>query len=277
MGARSISTTTQGADGYAAGLARAFGGALIFAFPLLMTMEMWSLGFQMDPARLALFLAVGLPLVFGLAYYAGFRRAKGRLDDLLDALAALAVGFAVSLAMLSMFGLIQWDEPLEANVGKVALQAIPAAMGAVLARKQLSGAGGDRGEDDHAASYRGELFLMAAGALFLAFNVAPTEEMILIGYMMSAGQTVVLAVVSLGLLHMLVYRLGFAGQEAHEGHVRAFLEFTLPGFAIALMVSLYVLWTFGRTDGLAPVEIVSTMIVLGLPASLGAALARLVV
>ena len=270
--------TMRDEAGYAAGLARAFGGALIFAFPLLMTMEMWELGFHMQRSRLALFLALGLPLVFGLAYYAGFRKARGRIDDLLDALTALAVGFVVSLAMLSLFGLIDWSQPLEANVGKVALQAIPAAMGAVLARKQLAGAGaGDDGEDDHEASYRGELFLMAAGALFLAFNVAPTEEMVLIGYMMSAGHTVALAVVSLLLLHVLVYRLGFAGQEAHEGHLPAFCEFTLPGFAIALLVSLYVLWTFGRTDGLAPVEIVSTMIVLGLPASLGAALARLVV
>ncbi len=29
---------------YAVGLARAFGGAVIFAFPLMMTLEMWSLG-----------------------------------------------------------------------------------------------------------------------------------------------------------------------------------------------------------------------------------------
>lgn len=277
MGAGSITEATRGDHGYVGELARAFGGALIFAFPLLMTMEMWSLGLHMERGRLALFLALGLPLVFGLAYYAGFRKAEGRVDDLLDALAALAVGFIVSLAMLALFGLIHRDDPSEANIGKVALQAIPAAMGAVLSRKQLTGSGGDPGDDDHPASYRGELFLMAAGALFLAFNVAPTEEMILVGYMMSAGQTVVLAGLSLLLLHVLVYRLGFAGQEAHEGHLRAFIEFTLPGFAIALIVSLYMLWTFGRTDGLSLMDIVSTMIVPGLPTSLGAALARLVV
>ncbi len=271
-----MGTTTADAS-YASGLGRAFGGALLFGFPLLMTMEMWELGFHMERWRLALFLVLGLPLVFGLAYYAGFRRARSRIDDLLDALAALAVGFVVSLIMLGLFGLIDWTEPLAANVGKLALQAIPAAMGAVLARKQFAGADGDGGDDDHAASYRGELFLMTAGALFLAFNVAPTEEMILIAYMMGPAHTVALVVVSLLLLHLLVYRLGFAGQETNAGPLQAFVEFTLPGFAIALLVSLYVLWTFGRMDGLAPMEIVSTMIVLGLPASLGAALARLVV
>ena len=35
---------------YARGLARACGGALLFALPLLMTMEMWSLGFEMARA-----------------------------------------------------------------------------------------------------------------------------------------------------------------------------------------------------------------------------------
>ncbi|MGK2909951.1 MAG: DUF2391 family protein [Sphingobium sp.] len=129
-GADLMSAKTRGDEGYLAGLARGFGGALIFAFPLLMTMEMWALGFHMDPARLALFLALGLPFVFSLAYYAGFRKAEGRINDLLDALAALAIGFVVSLAMLALFGVIHWDGPLEANVGKVALQAIPAAMGA---------------------------------------------------------------------------------------------------------------------------------------------------
>jgi uncharacterized membrane protein len=38
------------------GLARAFGGAILFSFPMLMTMEMWWLGFYIDPFRLALFI-----------------------------------------------------------------------------------------------------------------------------------------------------------------------------------------------------------------------------
>jgi uncharacterized membrane protein len=52
---------------FAVGLARAFGGALVFSLPLLMTMEMWWLGFAMDRLRLALLLAVQLPLLVGLA------------------------------------------------------------------------------------------------------------------------------------------------------------------------------------------------------------------
>jgi uncharacterized membrane protein len=64
-------------------LARAFGGALLFALPLLMTMEMWQLGSTMPPLRLALFLGVMFPLLGALAYYAGFEKRLGWRDALL--------------------------------------------------------------------------------------------------------------------------------------------------------------------------------------------------
>jgi len=37
---------------YIRDLGRAFGGALLFSLPLLMTMEMWALGFATEPERL---------------------------------------------------------------------------------------------------------------------------------------------------------------------------------------------------------------------------------
>ena len=71
-----------------------------------------------------------------------------------------------------------------------------------------------------------------------------------------------------------------AGQEArpeNAGFGRTFLHFTVAGYGIALLVSLYVLWTFERTDG-ASIEVVAMMaVVLGFPAALGAATARLIV
>ena len=51
--------------------------------------------------------------------------------------------------------------------------------------------------DEDEASYPGELFLMVAGALFLALNMAPTEEMILIAYRMSPIHVAALLVVSI--------------------------------------------------------------------------------
>lgn len=121
---------------------------------------------------------------------------------------------------------------------------------------------------------------MLAGARFLAFNVAPTEEMVLTAYQMSPWHTLALGALSIVLLHIFVYAVGFSGQEDRpEGgtFVSTFLHFTLAGYGIALLVSLYVLWAFGRTSNVTSAEIANMAVVLGFPASLGAATARLVI
>lgn len=262
---------------YARDLARAFGGALLFGLPLLMTMEMWWFGFVLEPWRLAVFLLAALPLLLGLAFYAGFSaRHRGLGHALLDTLVALAVGFLTAAAALALLGVLEVDAPPRQIAGQLLLQAVAGAMGALLAGRQLSAGSEDVGDEDE-ASYPGELFLMVAGALFLALNMAPTEEMILIAYRMSAGHVVALMAVSLILMHALVYSVGFAGQEAHDRPLGAFAHYTLPGYALVLLVSLYVLWVFGRTEGHGLAETVDAMVVLGFPGALGAAAARLLV
>lgn len=261
--------------GYARGLARAFAGAILFAMPLLMTMEMWALGFEMSRARLIVFILLGAPLIVALSHYAGFRKTTCLRDDVLDALSALAVGFVTASVLLAVFGVIGPGQPIDEVVGKIALQALPAAMGAVLARKQL--ASGGSGDDAPQESYPAELFLMAAGALFVALNVAPTEEMRLISYLMSPWQALMLAALSIGILHAMVYALGFAGQHDHHRPLLAFLHFTVPGYAVALLIALYVQWTFGHLDGHGPGEIIMTAVVIAFPGAIGAGAARLLV
>ncbi len=269
--ARGISSN----ESYARALARAAAGAIIFSFPLLMTMEMWEFGFSMDRLRLALFLLVTAAVVFGLSHFVGFRDTGDRFGGALDALASLLVAFCVSALLLGLFGLLTPDMSPREAIGLIAVQAAPASIGAVLASKQLHDQGGEEKKEDQ-AGYLGQMFLMGAGALFFAFNVAPTEEMILIGFKMTPWHALALIIVSLTLLHALVFSVGFAGQEKHESQGAAFLHYTLAGYGVALLVSLYILWTFGRLDsGLS--DSVRAVVVLGFPAALGAAAARLVV
>lgn len=271
---------------YARDLARGFGGALIFAFPLLMTMEMWRLGFEMDRGRLALFLALSAPLLYGLSVHAGFRATRGFRDDALDALAALAVGFVTAAVLLALFGVLEPGLTVSEAAGVVALLAVPGAIGALLARRQLSGGGGGEDDPDQArdarprgplAAYAAELFLMAVGALFVVFNVAPTEEVVLIAHMMSPWHALALAALSVAVLHAMVYAVGFAGQEAHDRPWLAFWHFTVVGYALALVVGLYVQWTFGHMEGQSLPRLVATTLVLGFPGALGAGAARLLV
>jgi putative integral membrane protein (TIGR02587 family) len=162
----------------------------------------------------------------------------------------------------------------------VALQAVPASFGAMLANSLFGIQGAAERRHKQEVGFGGTLFLMAVGSLFLAFNVAPTEEMVLIASRMTRAHAVALALTSLFLIHGFVYAVAFRGaHEAPEGVWRPslFLRYTIPGYAIALVVSAYVLWTFGRYDDNAVARMVMQAVVLGFPASIGAAAARLVV
>ena len=127
--------------------------------------------------------------------------------------------------------------------------------------------------------YGAELFTMIIGALFIAFNVAPTEEMELISYLMTPWHAIVLVLVSLAVLHIFVYEVDFRGehQRPDDMGVRTlFLRFTVTGYALVLLVCLYLLWTFGRLDGTSVPAALMMTIVLAFPGSLGAAAARLI-
>lgn len=271
---------------YALGLARGVGGAILFAFPLMMTMEMWQLGIYLDRLRLFIFLVVGLVLLVPLSRFVGFEHTSRWSEDALDALAAFGIGILASALLLTLFGLITPSMGIGDIVGKIAVQTVPASFGAVLARTQMAAQHGEQGEpasdEDHQlrAGYAGELFVMAAGALFLAFNVAPTEEMILIAFKMTPILSVALVLFSIGVLHAFVYALNFGGQEDLPDAMTPFgglINYSMAGYGIALLVSLYVLWTFGRTDGVSMAQVATMVTVVGFPSALGAASARLVV
>jgi putative integral membrane protein (TIGR02587 family) len=243
-----------------------------------MTMEMWSLGFIMDRYRLVLLMIALFPILVGLAYYSGFEDSTHLLDSVLDAFVAIAVTTATAVMCLLLFGVLDGAGDMNEWIGKVALQAVPGSIGAVLAQSQF----GQRKEEERKrreANDFGEYFFMCAGALFLAANIAPTEEVIVIAHQMSPWQSLLLAILSLALMHTFVYWAGFRGQHEHppdKSLLNVFVKFSLNGYILALAISAYICWTFGRFDGLSFEETVQTAIVLGFPAAIGAATARLV-
>ena len=265
------------------GLARAFAGAILFAFAVVMTMEMWYLGFYIDGWRLALFMFLAVPLLIGLSHYVGFETTFEVLDDVVDAFVAYAVGFVTTAIMLYLFGLINFEMSWGEIIGKISIQAVVAALGAMFAQSQLGNSGDDEDEEEDEkrkdkTTYFGELFLMSVGALFLAMSPAATEEMILISYKMTDSLVIALMIFTIILMHAFVYTVGFRGQENYKDHSLfvAFLRFTIVGYAIALLISLYLLWTFGLIDGMGAEEILRVTVVLGFPSALGAAASRLI-
>lgn len=263
---------------YAIGLARAFGGALLFSLPMLMTMEMWDLGVHMSRLRLALLLVLMLPLLVGLAFYLGFEAATSLLDAVLDAFVAIAVAAMLSAAILAVFGTLGPEHTAREWIGRIALQSIAGSIGALLAQSQF----GREARDDDNRREGGdfaEYFFMAAGALFLSTNVAPTEEVELIAHMMTPWHALALVIISVTLMHAFVYAVEFRGQHVRAEHVSffgEFVRFTVLGYLLALAISAFLCWCFGRFDGLGAGEMLRVAIVLGFPASIGAAAARLV-
>jgi putative integral membrane protein (TIGR02587 family) len=262
-------------------VARAFAGAIIFALPMLMTMEMWWIGFTIDPWRLVLLLIVQVPLLTALSHISGFKETQGWGDDLLDAFVAIAVGAIATTVILFVFSVVDVDTALNEAIGKVAIQTFPASIGAMLASKQLSGSEEDEKQPAKGdpRTYGGEMFLMAVGALFLGLNVAPTEEMILLSFMMSPWREIGLVGLSLAAMHAFVYAVDFRGRpEPFPGTSfwSLFLRFTVAGYAMVLVICLYLLWTFGLTGSAGMQEMVSAVVVLGFPCAIGAAAARLI-
>ncbi len=267
---------------FAVGLARGVAGALLFALPMFLTMEMWELGFYIDRWRLLLLLVINIPLLIFLAHRIGFERTTTLSEAIRDASIAYLLGILSSGLILAAIGVLQSGQGASETVGMVALQAVPASIGALLGRSQLGERSDDKGEgsaSETKASYGVELFMMAVGALFLGLNVSPTEEMILLSYKMAAWHALVLIIASIALMHGFVYALSFAGShELEEGTPtwHALVRFTLPGYVIAFAVSTYCLWTFHRLDDIAITQAAMTIVVLSFPSAIGAAAARLI-
>jgi putative integral membrane protein (TIGR02587 family) len=278
------------------GVGRAIGGAVVFGLPLMMTMEMWWLGFYIDPVRLIVLIVVSLPLLVGVSSLIGFTASRNLTDNIIDVFVAYGFGFVVSGIVLYLFSGAASDYPAGINFTAVMLQTVPASLGALLARSELG-----RGEHDRTAgkSAIDRLVVLAIGALFLALNVAPTEEIHLIANRMTPWHQ--LALFSTTLLVMYIFTVASSVAESREPdsyqseqdnteakeskssqggkqqtHID-YLRYTCIAFVVALAASALMLWVFDHFDGLASAQILANVVVLLFPAGIGAAAARFII
>ncbi|MDP9422845.1 MAG: TIGR02587 family membrane protein [Pseudomonadota bacterium] len=264
---------------HAANFGRGFAGAIVFGLPLMMTMEMWWLGFTLSGWMLLQFALANLALLVGLSRVSGFDVSRGAIEDIFDALAAFGMGAISSAIVLGLFAEIEPSTPLPEIAGMIVIQAIPASFGAMIADKLF-------GEDDKPGehrtrrrSYAGQLTLLVSGALFLSFTMSPTEEIALISFRMTPWHALAMMVLTVAVMHALVYSVGFGAHSEEQGAagLSVLLRFTMVGYGLAALASTYILWTFGRFDGLSWAAAAQMIVVLSFPAGIGAAIARMVV
>ena len=257
--------------------ARGMGGGLLIGMPVFMTMEIWWGGFTLPPLKLLLLIAFNYGILLVLQHYSGLHPRKTRGSQLRAALVAYGLGLVTSSLVLLALGVINTQTAGRDFVGKVVLTAVAISVGASVAMSEF-------GEESHvsekrkdAATYLGRLGMAAGGAMIFGFGIAPTDEPMIVGMKLPWHHALALLAASLLQVHLIVYSVGFRS-DRRDDRVwwRKLLKEGVGAYAVALFVSGYLLWTFGRIDAeTGLVASVYQVVALGFVTSLGAAAGEL--
>lgn len=263
---------------------RGLAGGLIFALPLLFTMELWDAALMITPEKLGLYLATTFVLLLLYNRYAGLRSDASFGEVVIDSVEELGLGLVISLAVLFLLGRIGPDNTWPEIMNRVLMEGMTLAIGvsvgtAQLGTEEADEAGGmdhdDRdGPDYH---YPAQSAIALCGAVLFAANIAPTDEIGIIAREASVGDLVAIMLVSLLLGLGFLYFTAFRGSTRHlpEREWKWMTREIITAYAASLAASALILYFFGSLPSASPVQFVSGMIVVALPAMLGASAGRL--
>ena len=101
------------------------------------------------------------------------------------------------------------------------------------------------------------------------------EEIVLIAIESTRWQILGLALLSLGLGGIVLFYSDFTGSKAPRPGTGLMLALSVVSYAVALAVSAFILWFFGRFEGVSLAAGVAQTVTLGVASSLGASAGRL--
>jgi putative integral membrane protein (TIGR02587 family) len=299
-------------------LVRGASGGFLFGIPLLYTMEVWWIGSYATPLRLLIALFATFCGVLLLNRTAGFRGTQDvRLRDAaMDSVEALAIGLICTAIVLTLLREINTGTPFDEIVGKMIFESVPFALGVALAnqflqgsregndssdnnnsRESSSGGAGDDSRQDSQDressnesknSAKGRLNATLAdvgatliGALIIAFNIAPTDEIPMLAAAIEPLWLLLLIAASLFISYGIVFEAGFHNQQQREQQQGIFqrpLSETVASYLVALVAALCMLWFFNQLTLDDPWQLwLRYTLILGLPATIGGAAGRLAV
>jgi putative integral membrane protein (TIGR02587 family) len=258
-------------------------GGLLFSLPLLYTMEAWWTGFIARPLALLCLVIGTFVLLLGYNVYAGIRYDQTYREVVIDSVEEMGLGLLIATALLWLLGRITWDMTWHEIAGKVIVEAMAVAIGVSVGTAQLGGAEADvdaDGEDDTnrpvSDSYWGQVVIAFCGAVLLAGNIAPTEEIMVIALESTVWKLLALAGLSMVLGGVILYYANFVGAEhAVASNFTEICRDVVTMYAIALLAAALMLWFFGRFADPALDLWIAQTIVLGAAATLGASAGRL--
>lgn len=274
---------------------RGLASGFLIGIPIVFAVDTWWLGDQIGPLEALALLGVSYTLTLSAVYWIGFRRELRRgWQYLTDALEALALATLALVAVFWALGQIGDGQPASIAVGRIAVAIAPVSLGVAVANHLLARDASrfdpDRGD---ATALRGgwlsnrwrrtviELAASVAGALFLCLTIVPVDDLSEIVTEAPIQHFPFVILLSLLVSYSVVFAAGFSGeakQHATPGLLQSPFAETLTAYVAAVIVSLAVLWLFGRFDEEATLfEIYAKTVLLAFPASMAAAAGRLAV
>ena len=258
---------------------RGIGGGFLFSLPLFLTMETWVAAVTVGPGRLLLAVAATFLLLCGYNLYAGLRHDSTLAEVVIDSVEELGIGLTLSAALLYLLGQLDPAAPFSEHLGLIVLEGMFAAVGVSVGTAQLSSgddenSGGPQGRQDTLSS---EIVLAVCGSVLIAANVAPTGEVLLLASEMHVFGLLALMAISLTIAALLLFFSDFKGSTPGAGDGGAFgvAHGSAITYVAALFASAMLLWFFGRFAQQGVSINAAQCVVLGLPATLGAAAGRL--
>ncbi len=261
---------------------RGLAGGLMFAMPLLFTMEVWWSGFILHPWRIASYVVVTFVLLLFYNRYAGLRRDASFAEVAIDSVEEMGLGIAVSALVLWLTDRIDMQMTLFEVGGKIIMEAMTVAIGVSVGTAQLGAAGdGDEGvsgeEGCRAKGYLPQVAIAMCGAVLFAANIAPTDEIEVIAMEISPAKLLILSLFSISLAALILHFAKFLGSARHINNDTVLLKFrgVVTTYAVALFASALSLWFFGKLDDKPFFIAFAQTVVLSVPAVLGASAGRL--
>lgn len=259
---------------------RGLAGGLLFSLPLLYTMEVWHAGFTMPPHRQLVYVLLALVLLLGYNRYAGLHPDSTWAEVAIDSIEEMGIGLLLSAVVLLLLGRLTPGQHLSEVVGRIVVEAVTVAIGVSVGTAQLGGNDevektGMAGRDEF--SFGGQLSLAICGAVLFAANVAPTEEVVLIGIELPGYQLAVLGLATMALGALILFYSDFRGarRSVRTDGFGSVLRGGVITYAVGLVTSAAILWLFGRFDGVGTAAVVGQSVALGVASTLGASAGRL--
>jgi putative integral membrane protein (TIGR02587 family) len=271
-------------------------GGFLFGIPLLYTMEVWFIGSHVQPPIILSALITIFTIILLLNKIEGFRSqaSKNLSEAIAESIETVAIGIVCTGLMLVILRQIDFQTPLTETLGKIIFESAPFSLGVAFSRSLLSGDPNIDLDQDNKKPWEttdnneiiwrdtlADFIATLMGAVFIAFSIAPTDEVRMLAASSSPLELLILMGASIYMSYNIVFATKFTNyrkRHQQQGLFQTPRSETIISYLISLVAGMIMLWFFQQLSFSDPWFIwLRYSIILGFPASIGGAAGRLAV